>query len=240
MQDTRHVLAKISDLRVGHKMWLVGIDVESLYTSIPHSYGIQSVETFLDVHYPQFGSQNEFLTELLEFALYNNFFQFSKQNYQQIRGTSMGAAWAPAYACLHLGLWEEEEVFNSPMYLGHVHTWLRYIEDVFMVWRGNLKDLRLFIDHLNQNKRNIHLTCTCDQIEISFLVLWITVEEGQLHTRTFRKETAANTLLRADRHHPHWLKNGSPIGQFLRIKRNCTKDDACKKEGTEMYQRFHE
>lgn len=42
-------------------------------------------------------------------------------------------------------------------------------------------------------------------------------------TCTSRKETAANTLLRADSHHPIWLKDGIPVGQFLRIKRNCTK-----------------
>lgn len=112
--------------------------------------GIQAVKTFLDLYYPQYSPQNKFLIELLEFALLN-FFQFSAQNYQQIRGTSMGAAWAPEYACLHLGLWEEEEVFNSLMYRDHVHTWLRYIDDVLMVWKGTLEDLHMFIDQLNQN-----------------------------------------------------------------------------------------
>lgn len=115
-------------------MWLIGIDVESLYTSIPHTYGIKAVATFLDFHYPQLGPRNEFLVELLDFALSNNFFQFSKQNYQQIGGTSMGVAWAPVYVCLHLDLWEEEEdVFTSSMYQAHVHTWLRYINDILVV-----------------------------------------------------------------------------------------------------------
>lgn len=70
---------------------MVGIDVKSLYTSIPHQCGIQAVESFLNSMYPESGPQNEFLVDLLEFALLNNFFQFLTTYYQQIRGTSMGA-----------------------------------------------------------------------------------------------------------------------------------------------------
>lgn len=36
VQDTRVVLSRISDLIIDEEVWLVGIDVESLYTSIPH------------------------------------------------------------------------------------------------------------------------------------------------------------------------------------------------------------
>lgn len=52
-------------------------------------------------------------------------------------GTAMGAPWAPLYACLHLGLWEQEMVYQMSMYLGGVLTWLRYIDDIFMVWLGD-------------------------------------------------------------------------------------------------------
>lgn len=104
MQDTRHILAKISDLKIEGEAWLIGIDVESLYISIAHDCGIRAVKTFLDKHYPQFGHQKEFVIDLLQFSLFDNFFQFSSCFYQQFRGTSLGAAWAPAYACLYLGL----------------------------------------------------------------------------------------------------------------------------------------
>lgn len=49
------------------------------------------------------------------------------------RDTYMGAPWAPAYASLYLGLWEEEEVvYKSLMYLGHRLPFPRYIDDVLM------------------------------------------------------------------------------------------------------------
>lgn len=73
VQDTRHVLAKVADLRITEKAWLVSIDVESLYTSIPHNWGMAAVKGFLEKRLPNFGPQNAFLVELLEFALNNNF-----------------------------------------------------------------------------------------------------------------------------------------------------------------------
>lgn len=114
---------------------LVNIDVEALYTSILHEWGISAVY-FLDKYFPEMRAQNEFIIELLELALKHNFFQFSGVNYQQLCGTSMGAPWAPAYACLHLGWWEEEVVYTLSMYLNHACVWLRYIKDVLMVWSG--------------------------------------------------------------------------------------------------------
>lgn len=57
----------------------------------------------------------------------------------------MGAPWAPSYACLHLGMWEEQDVYTSSMYLGHVRLWLRYIDDVLVIWNGTSEDLNKFI-----------------------------------------------------------------------------------------------
>lgn len=46
VQDTRDILAKIKDLQVPKDAWLVGVDVEFLYTSIPHSCGMRAVSDF--------------------------------------------------------------------------------------------------------------------------------------------------------------------------------------------------
>lgn len=102
------------------------IDVESLYMSIP------GVAHFLGKKFLLQGAHNEFVVETLEFMLNHNF-QFLGTSYQQLRGTSMGAPWAPAYACLHLGLWEEEIIY---VYLRHSLLWIRYINDVLMLWGG--------------------------------------------------------------------------------------------------------
>lgn len=102
--DTRDVLKAIQRVHCPTGSLLGGIDVESLYTSIPHSYGLRAVAHFLEKKYPALAAQNEFIIELLEFMPTNNCFQFLGSYFQQKRGTSMGSPWAPSYACLHLGL----------------------------------------------------------------------------------------------------------------------------------------
>lgn len=152
----------------------------------------------------------------------------------------MGAPWAPSYACLHLGLWEEEVVFKSSMYLSHCRLWLRYIDDVLMVWEGSAEQLVDFVSQLNINERNIRLTYTYHGETLPFLDLQITKSGDRLTTCTFRKETAANTLLLAQSHHPKPLINRIPTGQFLRIRRNCSEDKLFLIEAGDLYQLFRE
>lgn len=78
------MLNKILDLSIPQEALLVGIDVESLYTSLPHEWGTLAVHHFLDQRFPNMDAQNEFILELLDLALKNNFFQFVKHYYQQL------------------------------------------------------------------------------------------------------------------------------------------------------------
>lgn len=124
------------------------------------------------------------------------------------------------------------------MYLPLVRFWLRYNDDFLVIWGGTMKELQEFICKLNANDRNIKITFTWDFERISFLDLSISFHIGKLETRTFRKETAANTLLLASSHHPPSLIQGIPIGQFLRIRRNCSADADYQPKMKELHQRF--
>lgn len=240
VRDTRDVLRVIREVVSPVGALLVGIDVESLYTSIPHEWGLRAVGHFLEKSYPLLAAQNEFILELLESMLTNNCFQFLGSYLQQRRGTSMGAPWAPSFACLHLGLWEEEVIYSSPLYLGHSKLWLRYIDDIFMIWGGTPHQLNTFMQELNINDRNLRFTYTYHPNTISFLDLDISIQADRLVTKIFCKKTAANTLLQASSHHPQTLIQVIQSGQFLRIRWNCSSDADFREEASELYTRFRE
>lgn len=82
VRDTIDVLGKIYDIKLEESWLLVGIDVQSLYTSIPHFWGKKAVTFLLEKLYPEMAHQNEFILDLLDFALLNNFFQFTETYYQ--------------------------------------------------------------------------------------------------------------------------------------------------------------
>lgn len=89
--------------------------------------------------------------------------------------------------------------------------------------------------------RNIWLTYIVDPKTSSFLNLHISIVGDRLTTCTYRKLTAANTLLQASSHHPDHLVKGIPMGQFLQIHRNCSRDDDFHREAGEIrFSRFRD
>lgn len=82
VRDTDDVLNKIKDLTFPVEVLLVGIDIESLYMSIPHEWGISAVYHFLDKLFPTMGAHNKFVIELLVMVLNNYYFHFLGGNYQ--------------------------------------------------------------------------------------------------------------------------------------------------------------
>lgn len=120
---------------------------------------------------------------------------------------------------------------GSRLYLIDV-AWLMYIDDVLMVWAGTRSEQVDFMGELGNNTRNLRLTFVVDPHEILFLDLSIKLVNIRLTTKTFRKETAANTLLQADSHHPRSLIQG--------IQRNCSTEEDYRNESEQLYRRFRE
>lgn len=87
-------------------------------------------------------------------------------------------------------------VYTLLMYIGHASSWLRYINDVLMIWEGSRTEFTKILEEPDNNTRNIHLTYTMVPHEISSLDLSVRLEMGKLITKTYRKVTASNTFLR--------------------------------------------
>ncbi|CAJ0950195.1 unnamed protein product [Ranitomeya imitator] len=239
LRDTGDILSKILNINMEPDMWLVTLDVESLYTSIKHADGMEAANFFLsnsdiDDHL------NRLLLSLLEFALTHNFFIFKEALYLQLQGTAMGAAFAPSYACLFLGLWERKVFITDATPLSsNIHMWTRYIDDIFAIWQGTEKDLLKFVEELNINDSNIKLTCHYSRDSVNFLDVRIhRGEDDLLQSDLHRKETSVNTLLHSTSAHPRHLKNSIPYGQFLRAKRICSQETAYQKQAEDISNRF--
>lgn len=64
VRDTKNVLNKLGNIEIDKEWFLVGVDVASLYTSIPHHWGQKVVEFFLEKIYPQMAHQNKLVLHL--------------------------------------------------------------------------------------------------------------------------------------------------------------------------------
>lgn len=152
----------------------------------------------------------------------------------------MGAAFAPNYAGLYMGLWEETHIHqdNNP-FKACILWYGRYIDDLFFIFNGTELQLNEFHQYLNASNPNIQLSLDYSKTLINFLDLQITVDDnGQLHTTIYRKPSDRNTILRADSFHPQTLISNIPVGQFQRLKRICDSENSFELHSMDMYKRF--
>ncbi len=87
---------------------LVSFDVESLYSNIPHTLGLEAVKYWLGKFPGTLHSRfsNDFILDAIKLILENNTFYFNSQFYRQIKGTAMGTKFAPIYATLAIAYLE--------------------------------------------------------------------------------------------------------------------------------------
>ncbi|CAJ0946046.1 unnamed protein product [Ranitomeya imitator] len=238
VRDSSHFIDICSQVILPTDFLLITCDVESLYSNIDHKDGIGALAYFLDKKTSMDRAHDSFLLDLMSFVLHHNFFLFDRVHYLQRSGVAMGARCAPAYANIFLGWWEDKIVYSSPLFTAHVHAWYRFIDDVFIIWRGTKEECAVFFDNLNSNLHNIFLTYSCSARDVTFLDLRVFPHEQHLATDLFRKPTATNSLLEFSSFHPWHTKVGVPTGQFLRVRRNCTRDGDFLIQARELSERF--
>ena len=87
---------------------LVTFEVKSLYTSIPHNYGLEAISFWIEKHPDSLHSRfsKGFVLESIKIILENNNCFFNDEFYRQISGTAMGTIFAPTYATLTMEYFE--------------------------------------------------------------------------------------------------------------------------------------
>ncbi|XP_041428430.1 uncharacterized protein nr6a1.L isoform X6 [Xenopus laevis] len=213
------------------------MDVSSLYTVIPHEQGIiacrEALETRSDKSVP-----TEFLIDLLELALTKNYFRFENSFYLQISGTAMGSALAPSYANLFMLRYEQNYIMRGAA--DKLIAYLRYIDDLLLIWDGDAASLTGFFNMLNSMDTPIRFTLKYDTKSIEFLDLLIFKTEDGLGTSLYRKPTDRNTILHAASDHPPSTIRAIPYSQFLRTIRNNSDPEKAQQQLTETFERFLE
>ncbi|KAM9299027.1 arylacetamide deacetylase-like 4 [Gastrophryne carolinensis] len=82
--DSSDLLRKLQYVSMEENWLLASVDVESLYTSIPHTVGLRAVEETLEALGSGDAAYNKFVVDMLEFVLTNNFFKFNGKSYDYL------------------------------------------------------------------------------------------------------------------------------------------------------------
>ncbi|CAH3042496.1 unnamed protein product [Porites lobata] len=180
LKDTTDFINFIERRNLPGDVFLVSLDVTSLYTNIPQEEGINTVckayQTFYGENTP---IPTQSLRRILKLILQENSFEFNGKNYLQTHGTAMGTKMAVAFANIFMSA-VETEILNlsktKPL------EWKRYIDDIFSLWKTDRKEIDEFIALANRHHLSIKFTAEISDKEINFLDT--TVYKGErFHTQ---------------------------------------------------------
>ena len=103
--------------------------------------------------------------------------------------------------------------------------WYRYIDDIFFIWQYGIEELNGFLTHINIVHRTIKFTTEISKTEINFLNTTVKLNEGEITTDLYCKPTDRNNYLAFNSAHLFNCKKGLPYGQFLCIRRICSREE---------------
>ena len=214
------------------------MDVRSLYTNIPNDEGIKSLEESLDVCQSK-TTTTKIITTLMWLIPTPNNFIFNGLAYLQIKGCSMGNNCSSFYAIIFMGKFEEQFIY--PAIRGLHKLYLRYIDDIFIIWTGTKERFKEFMKEVNLRHPSIKFDHNISNKEVSFLDTIVYIDKNnKLQTKLYKKPTDRQNNLHRVSEHPENLKKNISFSQVLRVRRICSEkadiDQACE----ELKERFIE
>ena len=214
----------------------VNMDVQSLYTNIPNKEGIEAAE--ITIKRTNIGTR--IISTFLRLVLTLNNFIFNSQNYLQINVCAMGKKCAPSYANIFMGMFEERYIYLLIKKISNFY--LRFIDNIFLIWTGTTDQLMTFKQQINEVHPSIKFDFDFSNKEINFLdtVLYKT-QSGKLETKLYRKESDQQAYLHRKSEHPESLKRSILFSQGLRLRRICSTNnefqDGCDKLRNKLIER---
>ncbi|XP_072033107.1 uncharacterized protein [Amphiura filiformis] len=195
VEDDNDFLRRLSVINTQHgplpeNTILYTMDVTSLYTNIPTDEFIIAAQHYLSQqHFP---TEINTLSKFMELVLTQNNFELAGNNYLQIHGTAMGTRMTPSGACLFMGRLEED-FLNSAAYKPLI--WLRYIDDIFLIWTHGHEELENFIIHCNSKHPSIKFTAEQSKESVPFLDVMVSLHNGYLESDLYSKPTDTHQYL---------------------------------------------
>ena len=115
-----------------------------------------------------------------------------------------------------MGNFEESYIYP---YISHLcKLYLRYKDDLCLIWAGTKEQFEDFICNLNNQHPSIKFSYQISITSVDFLDTTVYIKNRKLHTTIFTKPTDEQNYLHYHSEHPLPLKNSIPFRQILQTK----------------------
>ena len=145
---------------------------------------------------------------------------FNGVNYLQKKGTAMGTRAAPNFSNVFMGYFENRFVYHSRWFKRFMKSWWRYVDDIFMLWKGPRKPLADFLNYLNEVHPSIKFEWKISKHKASFLDCDVIKENNKLKTDVYQKPTDCHPYLDYTLQNQYPLQPSTSTQTHLRWPRN--------------------
>ena len=221
LKNSGDLLNRLKELDFsGEKM--ASFDVKALFTNVPVKGAMKAIEIAIrGVPSDQFPVPKSDFLKLVELCLDFQAFAYGEDEYAQVEGLAMGSPLSPVAACLYMEMLEHEQFEHI---MGAGTTWLRYVDDIFVLVPENI-DLKEKLDQLNAVEERIQFTLETEENgTLPFLDVMIMKRGNEVKYKVYRKDTNREDYIHYLSAHSDKVKSGIVIGFFLRAYRICSNE----------------
>ena len=143
------------------------------------------------------------LCDLIKLCTNQNSFVFNGKHYKQLDGLAMGSPLSPVLAEIYMDNFEKLLFCNKNPLLKNIVKWYRYVDDVFCVWQGTLRQLSQFLTVLNSQDKHIKFTMeTEEEGVLNYLDMSIRIINHKFDFAIYRKKCYSDSIIHErSRHH---------------------------------------
>lgn len=198
------LIEKIQGIKLPKTAKLYSLDIISLFPSIPLDVTYNLIIAKCQIM-TGFIPYINFIKEALNLIFTNNYFKIEGTIYKQSQGAPMGSPLSPLCAEILLQELEDQVLNNTKL---KPTTYLRYVDDIFIIWPYRETSLLKFIDELNNVYPTIKFTYEKEKDKkLPFLDLLIhRSEEQNLWFDVYKKPTNKQIIIPANSAHPTAIK----------------------------------
>jgi hypothetical protein len=115
----------------------------------------------------------------------------------------MGSPLSSILSEIYLNSFENNHIFTNNKLASKIVFYKRYVDDTFVIFNGNSRQIQLLNNHLNSISPSLQFTLETEQDRsINFLDLTIIKNNNSLSFRIYRKPTTTDHTIHATSNHP--------------------------------------
>lgn len=208
VKNSFELINSIQNLEVKPHQLLASFDVVNLYTNVPVAHTIALVKDNLETHSNMLPEAINECIELLTEVLKQNYFIFDNKLYMQNDGLAMGSPLSGILSDIYLNDIENKHIFSDKnKQKRKILAYKRYVDDTFLAFNGNVRQLELLKNYLNNISPKLKFTLETESSnKLNFLDLTLEKRENKIDFSIFRKPTTSDQTIHSTSYHPYSQK----------------------------------